>query len=177
MLKHWLGAELGREANIFYDVENIEAGQDWPEELAEALAASRVMIALWSREYFTSSWCQAELAQMLARVESLREGGRRAHLILAAIIHDGDAIPHELMRTQYVEIRQYANPWMTQNSEKARELAEILKQFAVHVGHAITKAPSFDPEWRTLAIERFTQTFEDHPTDQLTVPSLRWTKS
>lgn len=47
----------------------IEEGQPWPLELKQALQASRVFVALYSRSFFSSVWCGKELALFRLRQE------------------------------------------------------------------------------------------------------------
>lgn len=41
-------------------LEGIEPGQEWQLELESAIRTSRCVLALWSPEYFLSTWCQRE---------------------------------------------------------------------------------------------------------------------
>jgi hypothetical protein len=61
LFRFYPGEELGRDALVFVDTEEIQSGSFWPLSLAECVAESQVLVCLWSRLYFTSSWCAAEL--------------------------------------------------------------------------------------------------------------------
>jgi len=52
---------------IFYDKNNLSGGQRWPKELKRAVLSSRVLVPLFSRQYFGSPSCRKELAYMLAK--------------------------------------------------------------------------------------------------------------
>jgi hypothetical protein len=110
MLAHWLGAELGRTPKIYYDRRDVETGQRWPARLADGLSSSRVLVALWSKEYFSSDWCVAELTQMLTREESVRVSGSDPRLVLATVIHDGEDFPASVADIQRFDIQSHANP-------------------------------------------------------------------
>ena len=45
---------------MFYDKDNIRAGQRWQERLREELQSCRVVLALLSRNWLASSWCFTE---------------------------------------------------------------------------------------------------------------------
>src|SRR5438309_10022485 len=62
----WLSAELGHDARVTLD-EQIEAGVDWPIDLGQKLARSKLLVPLLSRQYFSSRWCVTELAHIYAR--------------------------------------------------------------------------------------------------------------
>ncbi|MBC6417354.1 MAG: toll/interleukin-1 receptor domain-containing protein [Prochloron sp. SP5CPC1] len=74
-LKQYLGEDLGHsmvdpqtsQPKIFYDKNNLSGGQRWPKELKRAVLSSRVLVPLFSRQYFGSPSCRKELAYMLAK--------------------------------------------------------------------------------------------------------------
>lgn len=72
MLSERLELELGRTPSIFFD-KALSAGGTWPVELGRKLARSRILMALWSKPYLTSSWCAREMAVMRAREDKLKE--------------------------------------------------------------------------------------------------------
>ena len=171
MFRHWLAAEIGQTPNIFYDAEQIETGQSWPYQLATGIASSKVMVCLWSNEYFSSTWCQAELGHMLARREFTKRDSGPLPLIVAVVIHDGENISPYLDDIQRLSIQDYANPWLASDSHRAEELSAQIRKLSVHVAHALQRVPECDPSWPNLAIERFVQLFE-YRARQRNVPSL-----
>jgi TIR domain len=170
LLYHWLGEELGEAPRIFVDVEVIEVGFDWPATLAAGLATSKTMVALWSRQYFSSRWCRAELSQMLARE---RACGVQSHgrLILPAVIHDGEDIPHDLRRIQHLPLQSLSNPRITSDSPTGERLSDAIAGWAPAVKAAIERAPPWDATWHQLAVEEFDHLFRDQG-QQTSVPSL-----
>ena len=46
--------------SLFYDKDNIRAGQRWQERLREELTSCRVVLALLSRNWLSSAWCFTE---------------------------------------------------------------------------------------------------------------------
>jgi hypothetical protein len=159
-LKHWLDTTLGDSAEIFVDVQAIEAGDDWPYDLAYGLAHSKIMVCLWSAEYFTSKWCALELAQMLARRKSLAgPAGRLPSLIIAALIHDSQNLPLELKRIQQFPMQDYSNPWIAAGSLTEERLAVEIEKLAGHVAKALKNAPEYDESWSLLAANEFMHLF------------------
>jgi WD40 repeat protein len=58
-----IGERIKRERptwSLFYDKDNIRAGQRWQERLREELTSCRVVLALLSRSWLDSHWCFAE---------------------------------------------------------------------------------------------------------------------
>lgn len=172
MFRHWLSAELGPPPRIFFDTDILETGQSWPDALAEGVSHSRVMVCLWSREYFTSEWCLAELAHMLARRDAVAaRTGAPPPLVLPAVIHDGEHIAPELGDIQRLEIQRYANPWIATGSPTAEELSNRIRVFAGHVAHALAQTPEHDAAWAGLATGDFVERYR-RSARQTAVPSL-----
>ncbi|MDH3892313.1 MAG: toll/interleukin-1 receptor domain-containing protein [candidate division Zixibacteria bacterium] len=166
--------ELGRDPVIFID-DQIEAGTDWPLELATKLATSRVLIPLWSKTYFNSKWCMEELSIMLAREEetSRRKPDNPRGLVIPGIIHDGDEFPAEISRIQYFELRECFNVRMAKDSPRAEELDEILNQQAPAIAKAIEAAPQWQPQWpKTAAAEFYRVYYNEQKPTQTAVPGL-----
>ena len=88
-LEDCLAMEL-KEPKVYFDG-RLETGTTWPIALASALATSRMLIALWSKNYLESDWCSLELAHMLARETNhgFRTENRPGGLIMLCVIHDG----------------------------------------------------------------------------------------
>jgi TIR domain len=159
MFKHWLDAALGRTSTLFFDVREIETGQSWPYRLADALAHSKVMVCLWSKEYFSSPWCAAELTQMLARRNSLIGPHGPRPLVLAVVIHDSKDLDPSLADIQIFPLQRYSNPWIAEGSQAAERLSMEIEKFAQHVADALAQAPEYDPAWPSLVTEEFMKIF------------------
>lgn len=159
-LKHWLETIRGH-SDIYFDVNATETGDDWPYDLAWGLARSKVMVCLWSAEYFTSKWCALELTQMLARRKSLAgPSGRLPALIVPALIHDSETLPPELKRIQQFPMQDLSNPWIARGSETEERLAVEIEKLARHVAHALRKPPDYDEQWSALATAEFMHFFD-----------------
>ena len=173
LLHHWLGEELGDEPKIFFDVQDVETGVRWPPKLARALATSRSMVALWSRQYFRSDWCREELSLMLGREEVSRlalptfDGG----LVVPVLIHDGDDIPDEMKEIQSLRLQKLCNPRMTSDSPTGEQLSEKIRAWVPDVRAAIERAPAWDSSWPGLATQQFASLFQSHH-PQKKMPSL-----
>jgi hypothetical protein len=157
MLEHWLTTSLGRQSKIFFDVKEVDLGRSWPSELANGIAHSRTMLCLWSRGYFTSKWCLAELDHMNTRRKSLNGSIGPLPLILGAVIHDGDAVDHDLRVAdiQRMDLKDCNNPWMAEGSEMRARLSLKVKDLSEYVAKAVSQAPDYNPTWESEAREVF----------------------
>jgi hypothetical protein len=129
------------------------------------------MVALWSKEYFGSEWCTAELSQLHLR-DGHAEPAETLHLVVPVIIHDGDAFPPAFARTQARGIQRYTSPWPAPNTPDEQRLPEELRTLATAVAHAIDRAPNHDPGWERLSIAESRAEFADVVARQVTVPTL-----
>jgi hypothetical protein len=177
MLEHWLAASLGRQSQIFYDVNEVDPGRSWPRELANGIAHSRTMVCLWSREYFTSKWCLAELDHMNERRRSLNGSADPLPLILGVVIHDGDAVDGDLRVAdiQRFDMKDCNNPWMAEGSEMKAQLSLKVRDFAEYVARAVKQVPNYNPTWETQARQMFEATYnspDDPPVAPYDPPGL-----
>lgn len=51
--------------------QEIETGANWPEDLKRRLKSSKVLLAVWSADYFRSAWCMAEWESFRSRNQFL----------------------------------------------------------------------------------------------------------
>ena len=173
MLKHWLDTTLGHESKVYLDTLFEKTGQSWPHKVASALSASKVVVCLWSKEYFDSDWCKAELSHMLARRAYVAGKDEPPPLILAVLIHDGEDFQDdpELGTIEQFPLQHLSNPWMTEGSPNAEALSEALRKLADHIALALENVPNFDPAWPELARDQFL-TLHRQRTWQMSPPSF-----
>lgn len=172
---HWLGEELGENAQIFFDQKFIEAGIVWPHELAFALARSRVLVPLLSRQYFNSEWCKAELAHMCAREDMCFTNAVRLSrgLIVPAVLHDGDDFPKNVCAITPTYLQDCANVRLAKDSPTEEELSKRIRDSLVpNVARAIQRAPHYDPSWEALTASNFLELFNRPTPKQKSLPSL-----
>jgi hypothetical protein len=113
LFSHWLGEELGRDAAVFVDY-HIETGDSWPQKLGKSLGETRVLVALFSRQYFTSPWCMRELQPVLSREQAcgFRTPQNPAGLIVPASIH----FPHRVKQIQAAQLQEYTSVRLSKGS-------------------------------------------------------------
>ena len=122
-----LRVRLGR-VKVFVD-ETIEDGASWPNHLAMNLSRSRIMVAVLSRDYFSSDWCRLELALMHHREKSknFRCAANPWGLIVPVVIDDGNCFPPEVQAMQGEQLHAFANPFIRPDSTKQEAMAEVLR--------------------------------------------------
>jgi FxsC-like protein len=87
----------------FQDTSSIGLGQDWTEELQNALGTCRTMVALYSPAYFSSDWCSREAGVMLSRCDRYKARTLRASSALIPVLWQPvDEVPAEVGHIQYL---------------------------------------------------------------------------
>jgi hypothetical protein len=172
-LKSLLQPGLG-DVKIYVD-ESMENGASWPQHLALNLSRSRLMVAVFSRQYFQSDWCTSELSLMRHRetLTNLRTSSNPLGLIIPVVIDDGNCFPIEVQSMKAEPLHEYANPFMKIDSPNHEVFASILKNKicpAIEVG--LKNVPAFDPSWEQIACNQFENTFKINARTQETLPPL-----
>lgn len=156
LLDHWLNAEMAEGCRVFVDY-RLEEGQEWPGRLAQVLSESRVLVPLWSPQYFTSNWCLTEMSLFTAREKTTGFGTPHnpQRLIIPAAIHDGASFPHDARLIQYREIQPLCNIRIASGGITEERLSEEIRNWVPNICAAIRQSPEYDPDWITLAYHNF----------------------
>lgn len=146
---------LGRHVKIFSDRAGIESGDEWPERLKVALAHSRVLVPVWSVEYFYSKWCMAECSVFRHREDKFgfRKPRNPSGLIHPVRLYDGENYPPFAKRVQDgIDCNDY-NHLSEEHTrlEGYVKLVEVLKEWAPRLAEGVRKAPPWKPRMRTQA--------------------------
>jgi hypothetical protein len=159
---------------VFVDVQ-IDAGSSWPATLGKELGHSRLLIALFCRDYFRSEWCTREISEMYRREREVgfRTTQKPEGLIIPVVIDDGTGYPVEAQAIQAIDIHLFANPFIREDSPKQEMFTEQLREFLCPtIERALSRVPPFDPKWVGRAASEFTELFSIHTKAQTTLPRL-----
>lgn len=144
LLRAYLQQELQRPPDIFID-EHLEVGKNWVNDLAEHLAKSRVMVAIFSADYFSSPWCLHELDLMLERWKPA--GAANPVLIFPIVAHDGELIPATIQRLQTPDIKRFRIAGLIRDTPLYQDFSQCVNGFAPGLAKLIQSAPPFDAKW------------------------------
>jgi TIR domain-containing protein len=153
VLGSYLQRELGDPARIFID-EQVPVGVNYIEHLAETLAQSKIMVALLSKDYFSSPWCVHELDLMIERAAG-------NDLIIPVVVHDGEVVPDAVGQLQYADFKKFATPALSESSPLYAEFCEAMAKLAPRIGTAIQSAPIFDAKWLHRFKKRLADVYAD----------------
>lgn len=148
----YLTGALNREPKVFIDQTNIHPGSSWPQMLQKALARSRCLVALWTPQYFHSSWCRRECEVMLFREQSLgwRSVEEPRGLIIPVCLFDGEHFPPTASEIQYRAFQRFVRLGEGfKSSERYVELQEAIEALAGEVAEVVRRSPRWRSEWQT----------------------------
>ena len=95
----WELNQLGvPDATVWMDRCKIQPGDIWSEVLKEELKRADLFIALSSRNYINSEWCEREISTMAARVASFEKEARRQRIFRVDKHRVPDERLHEALR-------------------------------------------------------------------------------
>jgi hypothetical protein len=139
-----LADELSHEPSIFLDIE-MDTGAHWPTRLERALLRTRILVAVWSAQYFRSRWCLAEWKTMADR-EKLVDP---AHgLIYPVIFADSQSFPREALDRQARDMKRWnvPDPQYRETPDYVgfhREVQAMAQELAAH----LKTVPPWNPQW------------------------------
>jgi len=182
MFKLYLCNALGEEPKIFVDERRgIKAGDAWPERIKSELASSKVIVPIWSVNYFLSEWCKRECAVIFHRERELgyRTLENPGGLILPISLFDGKKFPPFASKIQWLDCTPFNRITQSYKTTQMYEaLINKLEMWVEEVAVAINAAPIWKPEWRNKEwlddpIEALIRSDEFQcPTTSFKVPSI-----
>ncbi|WP_082152751.1 toll/interleukin-1 receptor domain-containing protein [Candidatus Rhodobacter oscarellae] len=143
-IEFWLSHELGRQANIFLDTEDIQTGSRWRSRIAGALSESRCLVCIWSPMYFQSKWCVAEW-----RTFEEREARLNCDLVIPARFHDGRHYPQAAKDRQASDFRDFVStvPTFWETRLAAEFEKRKLRPFTEELAASVRAAPEFSGDF------------------------------
>lgn len=174
LMVHRVGLEMDHTPTMFiHEVTNqIQAGTAWPVELGETIASSRILVALWTKNFLTSDWCRQELSLMLERENKTkaRSATNKYGLVIPIVAHDGETIPTSLANAQQLVVKEWFNTRLPDNGPDAAALAAQISLHAPGIADAIGAAPSWQQGWRRSATKKFLDKFQKRQASQRKLP-------
>ncbi|MBE8520472.1 TIR domain-containing protein [Amycolatopsis sp. H6(2020)] len=142
MLEDCLADQIGQTA-VFLDT-SAETGVHWP-TMVQALARSKMLVAIWSPPYFASRWCLAELETMLARERAL---GGLTQLVYPIVYSDGDTFPEWARKRRGRPVHKVSNPFPSfEGSHRQADLHDETCAIAIELAVQLARVPPWRPDW------------------------------
>jgi hypothetical protein len=154
LLEAWLPDELGYKPKIYTD-RQLEPGTYWSSELQQELKVSRCLLAIWSKVYFNSPWCIAELESFRAREHLLGigKGQKTLGLIFPVLFTKPlemppEYLPPKLRKVEYIDLSDWAFTSPGFESTKLHvEFEQQVKKLCPDFAKMILSAPKWQADW------------------------------
>lgn len=163
-LIHECKVVIGGHIDAFFDVDDIENGQDWEQRLGESLRDLRVLVSMCSPSYVKSAYCAKEFAVFRQRLEEAAETPKAAILpviwvpvdlpaTIGAIHQEHDSrMPADFARTG---LRKYS-----QLAAQADNFKLVLEALALSIKQAYTQSPLGRWE-KTVKFDKLPNSFDN----------------
>jgi hypothetical protein len=134
-----------RELTVFCD-EQIEDGARWPDELREALGASRLLVPVIGHAFRRSAWCSWELETMRRRAAAQP---KHAAIILPVLIGDAHDLPTWLadIQTRFDVRGQHYTDAAFRESQDFVAVARLITKLAQTIGGVVDAAPAWSADF------------------------------
>ena len=143
--KLYLRNELGRQVEVYVDKDGIKAGDSWPIVIKNALATSKILVPIWSVDYFLSEWCRRECAAIFHRERALgfRTGENEKGLILPISLFDGKKFPPFTKEIEWLDCTPFNRITPSYKTTPMYDaLIDRLKEWVPQVAAAVGEAAS-----------------------------------
>jgi hypothetical protein len=149
----FLTQDIGRPVKVYLDQREISPGIAWPQNIKHALGRSRVIIPVWSVNYFLSNWCKAECCVMLHRETQLgyrTDKYPNKSLIIPVRLFDGQRYPQFAKEIECFDCTAYNVIFEDyKKTPQYYELLQKIKGWTPLVAEMIDKAPPWSAEFLT----------------------------
>ena len=151
-LNEQLDNAMPRAPSVFMFQEQ-ESATAWPEALASALRASRVLVAVISPPYFRSPWCLAEWSSMIEREKAVGYGtNQQPRLLIHPVVYaDGIHFAPDAQRNYSRNFSTWNYPFPHFRDTPAYlEFFDAVEQLANDVANRIDDVPEWSDDFPIL---------------------------
>jgi hypothetical protein len=148
-LRDCLTDEIGSEPRVFVDQE-MEIGSLWPSRLEQELARSKILVAIYSAQYFQSDWCTAEWKSMAAResILGLACPELTRGLIFPVLYSDSHNFPDYGLDRMWHDMKGLDNPEpMFQQTVDWLEFHRRMRRIATDLEQMLLQVPEWRADW------------------------------
>lgn len=150
-LRDCLDDHLSHDPKVFID-ETMPVGVNWPVRLENALNRSKIMVAIFSPQYFRSRWCLAEWETMVARERlfGLNSAAQPHGLIFPILFSDSDNFPQYAKERTWHDLTAWNRPDLSFQQSLAFEgFHEQVQDIAIKLAKLLPRVPDWQPDWPT----------------------------
>jgi hypothetical protein len=149
LLQPWVSEALGQEARIFADYTELGPGVHWSEAVRDAIAHSKLLLAMVTPRYFASAFTRAEWNAFMVRGQRASMGQQT--LVIPVLLRgDLAALPDDARKIEFVDFTDVAfGDWEKPSIHTSRRTQDL----AFHIAERLTRVPGFDPKLNRVSPE------------------------
>jgi hypothetical protein len=126
-------------ARVFLDVRTVRPGMAVDQTVQDALRDSKVLLAVFSPQYFDSGWCLTEFHTMLDRQNSTGQ-----HIIYPLAVWDGNKYSADARNLNPLDY----NKWGTlDRGMRRKRWNDTVRDLVKELETLILNSPQHDPTW------------------------------
>jgi TIR domain len=148
-LRDCLTDEIGFVPEVFVDQE-MDVGTLWPDKLEWALTRSKILVSIYSPQYFRSKWCLAEWHSMAEREHllGLTSPELTKGLIFPVLYSDSQNFPEYGRDRMWFDMKGLDRPELGfQDTADWHVFHQNMRQIATAVEQLLLNAPPWEPGW------------------------------
>lgn len=148
-LRRCLDDQLPDEPAVFID-EEIDRGTNWPYRLENALNRTKIMLAVFSPQYFRSPWCLAELHTMAERERlfGLNTAEQPHGLIYPILYSDSENFPDFVRGRAWRDLKKWNRPDLVfQQTPGFIDFHDQVESIAIDLAKRLPRVPDWQPDW------------------------------
>lgn len=148
-LRDCLTDEIGYVPSIFLD-HQMDPGTVWTSDLERALSRSKILVSVYSPQYFRSDWCLAEWQSMAAREQLLGLASRdlTQGLIFPVLYSDSANFPDFGKDRMWHDMKGLDSPDpMFQQTPDWLKFHHKMRTIAANLADLLGNVPEWRPDW------------------------------
>lgn len=148
-LRDCLTDEMGDVPTIFVD-QHMDTGTVWTSDIERALTRSKLLVSIYSPQYFRSEWCLAEWQSMAAREQLLGLASRELTqgLIYPVLYSDSANFPDYGKDRMWHDMKGLDSPDLVfQQTSDWLKFHNKMREIALNLAGLLDKVPQWRPDW------------------------------
>lgn len=146
-LKDWLSIELNKDPLVFLDTMNIAAGDNTTNHIKCAIKKSKIMVAILTPAYFTSSYCMQEWSIFEAREQIMNKP-----LIVPVLVRGGHGtLPKNIFSRQLFDASKiFSHDGRNSRRSSSPMYAKFLQEASIKIAKMLKVIEPYNPELDNL---------------------------
>jgi TIR domain len=148
-LRDCLTDEIGYVPNIFIDYQ-MDPGTVWTADLERSIGRSKILVSVYSPQYFRSDWCVAEWKSMAAREDllGLASTDLTQGLIVPVLYSDSANFPEYGRDRMWHDMKGLDSPDpMFQQTPDWLHFHKKMRGIAANLAELLAMVPDWQPGW------------------------------